>query len=175
MESGIQYIAPVDVKNRLQEHGVTMYELPVGHFKSLPMPTKRWGGVAAYALFASPSVRLKGEPVRQSPPDRWLLVGAHDGRLVLYALANLCPFSEEAKNWSTVDIPEPACTLQEQRQTLKDLHSLLASVVPAFFRGEHCDLRLRRTVHEALVGFIPPPLVPQYMALVPDFFEWLAE
>jgi hypothetical protein len=66
-------------------HPAQRLQLPVEHFRSLPLPTLRWGA-PAYASFAAPAVRTPGLPLRLGTPDRWWLVDADRVELAAYGL-----------------------------------------------------------------------------------------
>lgn len=159
------------VRDRQRTHPLRMSEIPVEHAVSLPVPTKRWGG-PAYAFFASPSLRRPGQPVQQGAPDRWWVVSAFGGGVVIYALWKAVPFAESI-GWESTTLPAVGATIAELKQALSHIEGLMNALAPAFFAGEGGDAGARKSLSRALASFIPEPLKPQYRALAPDFFAWL--
>lgn len=151
---------------------VRLAEVPREHAVSLPLPTKRWG-VPGFACFASPALRSPGKPLSQSPPDRWWVVDARNGHLLLFALTTAQPFAVGA-SWGTVTLPPQTRSLDEMRQDRARLEDLLSEQATQFFRGERGDSSARQKLREALERHVPEALLPQYRALAPDFHEWLA-
>src|SRR5215471_18837736 len=70
-------------------------DIPVGYLLSLPLPTRRCGR-PGYALFASATSRRPGEPRQQQAPDRWFVIDAVTGHLLIYALTTVLPFGDAA-------------------------------------------------------------------------------
>lgn len=146
-------------------------EVPIGHAVSLPMPTLRWGQ-PAYASFASPAHRVPGQPISQDVPDRWWIIDAANGHLMLYALTKVQSFSNH-QEWTTQTLPNVTRTMAELNQAMLRLRDLMTEQIPLFFAGEPGDPLARQEMGKLLPVFIAGPLLAQYRALTPDFFQWL--
>lgn len=164
-----------DIRARERSHPFFQREVPVEHFKSLPMPTLRWGG-PAFASFASPAKRAPRQPLVVSAPDRWWSISATNGRLQAYALASAVPFTD-ADLGGSVTISPPggaqSTTLAEQKAHLDAVEALFDGATAAFFAGQPGAPEARAALAEALRTVIPAELAPLYRALTPDFFAWL--
>jgi hypothetical protein len=147
-------------------------DIPVDHAVSLGLPTRRWHG-PGYAFLASPAVRRPGAPVEQQAPDRWWVLDARTARLIVYSLTAAVPFAP-GEQWSTVTLPPPTHSVQEQAALHGRLADFFDRLASAFFQGEPGDTAWRQAFTAELAAAIPAPLLPQYQALVPDFFAWLA-
>jgi len=154
-----------NVRNRLRTHMLRQTEIPVEHAVSLPLPTTRWLG-PGYAFFASPALRQPGQPVEQGAPDRWWVVDAYGGRLIAYTLWKALPYADGVQ-WTTVQLPPPAVSLDELRQALVNIERLMEALVPTFFAGEVGEAGARKALAEALKVHLPAPLLPQYRAWRP--------
>jgi hypothetical protein len=160
-----------ELRELQKSHVLIHSEVPTEHAISLPLPTIRWGE-PSYAYFAAPALRRPQEPMRQGAPDRWWVLAAHGGRLMVYALTKSIPFpSNDAFEAQT--LPRVAISRDELRQSLKTMEGLLETLTPRFFAGEAGDAIERRNLGAMLAEHLPKPLQPQYRALVPDFFDWL--
>jgi hypothetical protein len=146
-------------------------EIPIGYEVSLPLPTKRWNR-AAYACFASPATHQPHQSMRQGAPDRWWLIDASNGRLLLYALWNILPYAQDVQ-WSMITLPPVALSLEELEEKLDSLETLIETLAPPFFIGEEAPPMQRHTLLQTLKEVLPEPLHGQYYALTPDFFAWL--
>jgi len=160
-----------EIRERQKSHILIRSEVPVEHAVSLPLPTMRWEE-PSYAYFAAPALRRPEEPMQQSVPDRWWVIAAHGGRLMVYALTKSIPFPSDAA-FEAVTLPRVTMSREELRQSLKTMEGMLESLTPHFFTGEAGDSIERRNLGEMLAELLPKPLQPQYRALVPDFFAWL--
>lgn len=160
-----------EIVKRMMAHPLRQSEVPIEHSISLPLPTKRWGA-PAYAFFASPAVRIRGEPMQQESPDRWWLISPYGGRVILYALWSALPFAENA-GWSDVTIPPATGSIKEDEEMLANIRLLMDSLAPEFFAGHARDASSRKALSDSLAAHIEAPLMPQYRALAPDFFAWL--
>ena len=160
-----------EARERQRSHPLRTYEIPVEHAVSLPLPTRRWG-TPAYASFASPALRRPGQPVEQGAPDRWWAVGAHGGRLIIYALWKAAQYADGV-NWTTVALPQVTATIAELKEALSRIEELMDALVQAFFAGEGGDVQGRKALSDALEAYLPEPIKLQYRALAPDFFAWL--
>jgi hypothetical protein len=170
-ETQLRYLTFKEVRERLKTHALRVTEIPVEHAISLPLPTKRWGG-PGYALFASPALRRPGQPLEQGAPDRWWVIDAFTGRLLVYAMAKAIPIDEKSA-LTTVSIPPLAGSVEEARRGATRVEELLDRLSPDFFRGEAGDQTARGELKQALGTALPPALQLQHRALVPDFFAWL--
>ena len=148
-------------------------EIPVEHAISLPLPTLRWNR-SAYISFASPAIRRPNQPMQQWAPDRWWAYDASNGKLIIYALWDALPYAEDVqRNWMILPpITYSVAQLQEQIVTIELLMTETAS---AFFAKKAGEKATRTALSEALVAYIPQPLLPHYQALAPDFWAWLSQ
>ena len=160
-----------EVRQRLQNSYLRTSEIPIEHHVALPLPTRRWAG-PGYAAFANPALRVPGQPTEMAAPDRWWVVSARGGGLVIYALAEALPFAEGIAP-GPFAVPAPNRSLAELAQDLETIVELVDTLAPVFFDGQAADPRTRRALAEALTSHFAPPLLPLYRALVPDFFAWL--
>ena len=160
-----------EMRQRQFSHMLRRSEIPIEYEVSLPLPTKRWGR-AAYASFASPAIREPDQLMRQEAPDRWWIIDASSGRLLLYALWNILPYAQDVQ-WSMVTLPPVALSLEELEEKLDSLETLIETLAPSFFLNEEGARVQRHTLLQALKEYLPEPLYPQYYALTPDFFAWL--
>jgi hypothetical protein len=166
-----QLLSYSEARSRQRTHPLRQTEIPVEHAVSLPLPTRRWVG-PGYAFFAAPSTRVPERPPVQGAPDRWWVVDAHGGRLILYALCAAVPFAP-GTTWGDSDLPPVTRSLDELRGALQQIGVWMDAAAPEFFAGRPGDPALRLTLAEALKAHLPPPLQPQYRALAADFFAWL--
>lgn len=146
-------------------------EMPVDHGVSLGLPTCRWSN-PGYAFFASPALRRPGSPVEQQPPDRWWVLEARTGRLLIYALTAAFSFASGAA-WGPVILPTTSRSVQDAMAEQARIAEFFDRLTPVFFRGESGDPAWRQGLSTTLSQLIPEPLKPQYEALAPDFFAWL--
>ncbi len=160
-----------ELRELQKTHFLIRSEIPTEHAISLPLPTMKWGE-PSYAYFAAAALRRPQEPMQQSAPDRWWVVAAYGGRLMVYALTKSITFPSGAK-FEAVTLPRVAITRDELRQSLKTMEEKLETLTPRFFAGEPGDAIERRSLASMLTELLPEPLQPQYRAIVPDFFEWL--
>jgi hypothetical protein len=152
-------------------HALRQSEIPVEHAVSLPVPTKRWKE-PGYAFFASPALRIPGRPMEQDTPDRWCVLTASGGHLILYALCEAFSFTAGAK-FERLTLPSESRSIIELKQELVNLETLMNLLVSPFFAGETGYDESRKALLESLQAYLPEPLLPQYRALAPDFFAWL--
>jgi hypothetical protein len=166
-----QLMSYSELRELQKSHFLVRSEVPTEHAISLPLPTIRWGE-PSYAYFAAAALRRPQEPMRQSAPDRWWVLAAHGGRLMIYALTKSIPFPSN-ETYEAVTLPRITISRDELRQSLKTMEGILESLTPRFFAGEPGDAMERRSLAAMLTEHLPKPLQPQYRALVPDFFNWL--
>ena len=166
-----QLMSYLELRERQKSNVLIRSEVPVEHAISLPLPTNRWGE-PSYAYFAAAALRRPQEPMRQSAPDRWWIIAAYGGRMMVYALTKSIPFPSNAV-FEAVTLPRVAMSRDELRQSLKTMEEKLEVLTPRFFAGEPGDAIERGSLASMLAELIPEPLQPQYRAMVPDFFEWL--
>jgi hypothetical protein len=160
-----------ELRERQKSNVLTRSEVPIEHAVSLPLPTLKWGE-PAYAFFAAPALRSPDAPMQQSAPDRWWVLAAHGGRLMIYALSKAIPFPS-SEIFEAVTLPKLSMTRDELRQSLKTMEDLLDALVPQFFAQEAGDEVMRQNLAAMMSELLPKPLQPQYRALVADFFAWL--
>jgi hypothetical protein len=160
-----------ELRERQKSHVLIRSEVPLEHAVSLPLPSLAWGE-PAYGFFASPALRRPNEPMQQGAPDRWWMLAAYGGRVLVYALCKSLPFPGGAQ-FETVTLPRVALSRDELRQSLKAVEGALDGLVPRFFAQEPGDAQERKHLGAMLTELLPKPLHPQYRAMVPDFFSWL--
>jgi hypothetical protein len=160
-----------ELRERQKSSVLMRTEVPIEHAVSLPLPTLQWAE-PAYAYFAAPALRTPDAPMQQSAPDRWWVLAAHGGRLMIYALSKSIPFPGTT-TFEPVTLPRMAMSRDELRQSLKTMEDLLDGLAPQFFAAEPGDEAMRRNLSAMLAEMLPKPLQPQYRALAPDFFAWL--
>lgn len=160
-----------EMRKNQRIHMLRQAEIPVEHAISLPLPTKRLPD-PGYVFFASPAIRRPNEPMEQGAPDRWWVVDAYNGRLMIYALWKAMPFARSV-SWTTQTLPVPIQTLEEQQTSLESIESLIDTLAVAFFMNEVGEHATRKALLEVLETFLPSPLFPQYRTFAPDFFAWL--
>lgn len=156
---------------RQQHLRIRMAEVPVEHAVSLPMPTLRWG-TAGFGYFASPALRNPEGPTKLGSPDRWWVIDAGRGRLVVYALTSALPF-DSTRTFPPVEGGVPVQSIAEIRQLQLDFDGAVDHVLDDFFAGRDVDSTARQRVLELLAKLVQPPLMDVYRALAPDFFAWL--
>lgn len=145
--------------------------LPLEYALSLPLPSLRWNR-PAYAAFASPALRLPGQPKKQGPPAYWWVVEAVKGQVLLFAAWETLPYAPGV-TWEPAILPPLNDSLSAVKARLATLEALLDELAPAFFQATAAPLALRHQAHELLRQQVPAPLMPQYQALTPDFWAWL--
>ncbi len=151
-----------------------MAEIPIEHSISLGLPTLRWGR-PAYAFFAGPALKRRGQPVQQGVPDRWWAVDPRSEHLLAYALVVALPFAEgdASSTWATVTLPQPDATVEHLRERLATIDAMMDTLAPRFFEREPVSRSARAALAEILIAHIPAPLLAPYRALTPDFWAWL--
>ncbi len=151
-----------------------MAEIPIEHSISLGLPTLRWGR-PAYAFFAGPALKRPNQPVRQGAPDRWWAVDPRSEHLLAYALVAVLPFAVDGAgaDMGTVTLPPPDATIEQMRERLATIESMMDALASQFFNGESASGSARSALAELLTAHIPAPLLPPYRALTPDFWAWL--
>ncbi len=174
----ITYIKYREIENGEIEAGESsvnicryVFGIPLGYSISLPLPTLR-AGMAGYAFFASPALRQPGVLLQQAAPSRWWIVNAHTGILVLYAPCSVFPFAENV-NWGETTLPSTGKSRSERAEMKSSISSLMDTIAPVFFAGDTIGASSRKALLDALITYLPEPLLPQYRALAPDFFSWL--
>jgi hypothetical protein len=147
-------------------------EIPVEHFISLLLPTRRWSE-PAFAGFAAPAgARRPGRPARLSTPDRWWAVGAQSGALLAYCLTRAVPIAEGLPE-GPVELPLITRPVEAVEEDLRMLSELMERAAPAFFAGEAGPASLRGDLRQLLAAQATEPVLPWYQGLAPDFFGWL--
>lgn len=156
---------------RQQMQRIRAAEIPVEHAISLPVPTMRWGA-PGFAHFAAPATRDPEGPTRQAPPDRWWVIDARRGSLLIYALMSAFPMATD-RHFDSSEIHAREQDLERVRQLHSDLDTAMDGVLADFFASRPGEAVQRRRVVELLGLLIPTPLTTIYHALSPDFFAWL--
>jgi hypothetical protein len=152
---------------------LTKYVVPVENAISLPLPTLRCHA-AGFASFASAAVRAPGKPTEQDVPSRWWVLDAKSGELLLYAETEAVPFSE-GKDWKPTVVQSRFGSIAEMQKAQREVQRLVDELAPLFFAQQSATAEKRTALLDALSRYISPELLPQYRALVPDFFKWLAD
>lgn len=160
-----------DVQKWLQQHPLRQTEIPTEHAVSLPMPTRRWGE-PAYSFFACPAERRPGQPPRHDAPDRWWVFSAKGGQVLIYTLSRFFSFAG-GQRWDTITVSPASESVVVLQQMVQDIRQMMDAVIPAFFADTEGDAEIRAALHGVLVRFLSPPLLAQYRALAPDYFQWL--
>lgn len=160
-----------DLRQRERSLELHKTEMPIEHDKSLPMPSLRWG-LPLYACFASPALLRPGQPKEVGAPDRWWLVDAQHGRLLLYARWQVLPYAQNVQ-WKSVILPLEKRTIAELKTLISQIEQLLNTAVPVFFAGSFLDQPTRTALLAALHAYIPVPIWAYYQTLTPDFFAWM--
>lgn len=173
MESLDTYLSCEQIQKRIQTNSLRRSEIPMEHSISLPLPTLR-AGQPGYAFFASPALRVPGEPLRQGTPDRWWISDARNGQTLLFAHYQVHPFSTST-TFVTETLPPPSLEIRELQKGLKEVMALITACSHSFFASQTGDPELRRATHDLLSKILPAPLQTRYRTLVPDFFAWLEE
>lgn len=152
-------------------HPVRLTEVPVEYALSLPVPTRRWHE-ASYAQFAAPMLRRPEEASVCAAPDRWWVIDAAYGHLMVYARMTVLPFAAEL-TYQASPLPPVTRPLAELRRLNAELAGAIDAVAIDFFADQPGDAGAWRRAAELLHAAIPAPLVPVYRALAPDFFSRL--
>jgi hypothetical protein len=167
----INWLSYSEICRRERAHSLHTTEIPVEHETSWPLPTQRWG-MPAYACFAAPALRRPRQPDEIGAPDRWWLLDARHGRLMLYALWRAMPYATGV-HWEKVTLPLETRSVGELRELSTRFEQGMNAVIPSFFAGQTGEPQMCAALGEALRAYLPPPLWPCYQALTPDFFAWL--
>jgi len=166
-----------DLQRALLANLTLLHEVPVEFAKSIPLPTLRWGQ-PAWAVFASPALRLPGHARLQGPPKYYTVISAYvtgeEPQLLLHSRTDAAPLTDDTL--SEVSLPNAAFSLEEVKGAAIALQPLLDAAAKAFFAGstpgDSADLR-KQTIRQFRV-LVPFMLWPHYAALVPDFWSWLS-
>jgi hypothetical protein len=156
------------------EHAVRRAEVPVEYTISLPMPTKRWTE-PGYAGFACPAIRRPHQPLQLRRPDRWWLLGARHGELLVYGRTSALPFSVAvADSDESVVLPPSTRSVGTVLEDLRVLDETMEQATGPFFAGEPADATLCADLREIIRAQVQAQeLLDWYWALTPDFFSWL--
>lgn len=160
-----------NVRKSFGDHQVRQAEVPVEHFLSLPLPTRRWT-VPAYAGFAAPALRRPRQPLEVGFPDRWWGIRADRPVLLQYALTEVQPFGESLPA-GPVTVTAARTSVAQLKEDLRVFTELMDDAVPFFFTDAEIDGDLRSDLGEALDAVLPSALTDWCRALAPDFFSWL--
>jgi hypothetical protein len=152
-------------------HPAVRAELPVEFASSFPVPTLRLGR-PAWAAFAGPASRRRGQPLRLWAPDRWWALDQWGHSLVLYALVSAQPFGAEVEP-GPVEVSPPAPDVASYDEDQRVLAELMDSVAPTFFNQGELAKPARSALLEHLSVQLVGPAVVWYRPLAPDFFAWL--
>jgi hypothetical protein len=167
----IPFLSYSRLRERLQQHCLLLEEVPTEATKSLLLPTLRFI-LPGWAQFSAPAKRMPGHPIVQDPPDRWWVVDAWQGRIIVYAITKAVPFVT-INDWKAETLPIINLSLEAYKTQLAEVGTQLDKLAPAFFNGQPVDQATRHKLLGVLFTYLPAPLHPQYRALVPDFIAWL--
>jgi hypothetical protein len=156
-----------------RQNDLLKFVVPVEDAVSLPLPTLRCHA-PGFASFASAAVRTPGQPAEQDVPSRWWVLEAKSGKLLLYAVTQSMPFSDD-KSWKPITIESRFASIAEMQKTQQQIEGLVDELAPLFFAHQQAAAEKRAALLEALNRYVSPELMPQYQALVPDFFKWLGD
>lgn len=157
-------------RKKLLSHYINQYEVPVGYFTSIPLPSFRFEK-PSYVMFASPSKMSPGKPVQLDVPNRWWAFDAVSCHLLFFAHTSIMPFS--GQNFTPLELEPSNRSLDEQEQLLFRLNGLLNLMCKQFFERATVDKVSQNSLHQTLDLLLPPSVLPVYQALAPDFFDWL--
>jgi hypothetical protein len=160
-----------EIRNINRTFHLRLSEIPVEHVVSLPLPTMRWG-IFGYAAFASNITRIPGKVVEQDPPDRWWVINAYNGKLIIYSLYEAVSFSQDIIR-TPVLISRDKLSINELEERLDTIEMLIDVLASDFSAHEAGDPKHRSVLLSALNDYLPKSIVPQYRSLTPDFFAWL--
>lgn len=146
-------------------------EVPIEHAVSLALPTCRWQG-PGYVQFAAPAIRSEAAGISQAKPDRWWVIDARTGQLLLYALIAVHA-PDGSADWATFTLASPGRSAQDQGRLLNDIGNHLDALAEPFFTHQVGAAQERQELSRLLNAFIPEPLGPQYRCFASDFFRWL--
>lgn len=166
-----QRLALAEVMERQKTHWLRRAEVPIEHYVSIPLPTTRWAE-AGFACYAAPALRRRGERTRVSPPDRWWVVAASGGHLLVYALCAAVPYAEELPAEPEI-MPAPRGGIAELKDQLAEIGELAEKLAPRFFAGQPGDADRRQRLTALLQSQLPGRMWQWQAALTPDFLEWL--
>lgn len=166
----IKFLSYATVRERFQTSLLRRSEIPTEHSVSLALPTRRWAQ-PAFAFFASPAQRTPGRPLLQAPPDRFWAFAAHGGHLVLYALTSAISLAPEAASWQPIELPPPTVPVAKLRDEVAVFDEVMTIASEDFFQGRPATAS--DGLVEAWARLVPPPVLPFYRALAPDFWQWL--
>lgn len=157
-------------KQNLIQGMLRQSELPIGHYLSLLVPTTRWGE-PGFAFFASPCIRRLDGPSEQAAPDRWGVLAVRD-QLILYARVVALPLPGKVSSGVRV-LRSTDATVQEVQTNLARLEEIMEMAAPVFFARQPITEETRRVLQVAFSQVVPEPLLSDYRALSPEFFDWL--
>lgn len=147
------------------------FGFPMEYSISIPMPTLRWVS-PAYAYFASPTRRVPGQLKVQSAPAFWWAIDARTALLMFYVPYQFMSFAPD-QYWEPVTLHWKSQSSVEIEAGMAALPALITQAAPLFFTNQPGDPALRQKLSDTLDLIIPEGLLPEYKALVPDFFKWL--
>jgi hypothetical protein len=170
-DEGTKFLSLSAVLQR--QNDLRKFVVPVEQSSSLPLPTFRCHG-PGFASFASAAIGSPGQPMEQDVPNRWWVFDAKNGKLLLFAITQAMPFSDD-KSWKPIAIESRFATVSEMQKAQQEIEGLVDELAPLFFAHQQAAAEKRAALLEALHRYVPPELMPQYQALVPDFFKWLGD
>jgi len=149
---------------------IVAIQIPTGYAISLPIPTLRAGGRPAFAWFASPRTLIPGTTPVTSAPDRWWLLDAQSGGLLIYSLVSVHPFTSAAPAKPGVN---PPAMREGGRAIGEDALASIDRVAPVFFTNGAPDETARDNLRKDISALFGEAGVSVYRQLAPDFFNWL--
>jgi hypothetical protein len=167
------WLSYADARRQFGTHPIRISEIPVEHAISLPVPTLRCG-VPGYAGFAGAARRVPRAPLQLRRPDRWFVLGAQRGSLVLYALVTAVAFTEELSP-EQVTLPPVTRSLAAVEEDLRMLDTLMDRAAGEFFAARPADKDLATDLLAVLTAYVSPLVMHWYKGLGGDFFRWLEQ
>jgi hypothetical protein len=172
MEDHSQYLTYEEVYEMRNDCCVLRDELPTKPTVSLPLPTLRWNQ-PLFASFASTILSHSQRAVTQSEPLLWWLIDAHEGRLCLFTWYHIYPFAPEV-HWNAMSLRPLSSTINDEL-VFSSLTRYMDCVAPLFFADQPGNFEMRNRLLKHIEVYVHPLILPQYLALAPDFFAWLEQ
>lgn len=166
MDFSYKEFSLLEKKNKIRES-----EIPVGHYISWPMPIIE-KNLKGFISFASPALRQPDQPMKIGTPDRWWILNADNGKLIVYALCTAMPYANY-KFHEPFTLPKIQLSIQEIRQKQDSMAILMDSIVIDFFDQKPINLTTRNAILEIYKALIPGSLFSDYRVIAPQFFSWL--
>lgn len=92
--------------------------------------------------------------------------------MLTYSQTRVFSFAR-GKNWDTIIVTPASESVVVLQQMVQDIQQMMEVVISDFFAGNSGDAVVRAALAGVLSRFLSSPLMAQYQALAPDFFQWL--